>query len=54
MELENFVADLAGKTCMDEGDDDRGYIVKQPELLSSGLALSVLVNFAITLHPHNS
>jgi len=39
MELESFVADFAGKTCMAEGDDARGYIVKQPELLSSGLAL---------------
>lgn len=54
MELENFVADLSGKTCMDEGDDDRGYIVKQPELLSSGLALSALVIFSITLHTYKS
>lgn len=35
VELGNFVADLAGKTTMEEDDNDRGYIVKQPGLLSS-------------------
>lgn len=57
VELGNFVADLAGKTMMEEDDNDLGYIVKQPGLLSSEMKLApyqlVGLNWLILMHSQN-